>query len=43
MGVSTDILEASGRAYLRALSTALANSPAQEAERVLEADAAQTP
>src|SRR3954470_17226465 len=31
-GVSTDILEASGRAYLRALSNALANSPVAEAE-----------
>jgi hypothetical protein len=41
--VSTDILEASGRAYLRALSTALADSPSAEAERLLEADPAQTP
>lgn len=31
VGVSTDILEASGRTYLRALSTLLANSPAAEA------------
>ncbi len=34
-GVSTDILEASGRAYLRALSNALANSPVAEAEHHL--------
>ena len=34
-GVSTDILEASGRAYLRALSNALANSAAAEAEHHL--------
>ena len=31
-GVSTDILEASGKAYLRALSTALAADEAVEAE-----------
>jgi len=43
VGVSTDILEASGRAYLRALSTALADSPSAEAEHVLAADAARTP
>src|SRR3954466_2796102 len=36
-GVSTDILEASGRAYLRALSNALANSPVAEAEHHLRA------
>jgi 2-isopropylmalate synthase len=36
-GVSTDILEASGRAYLRALTNALAEaSPVAEAERELE-------
>jgi 2-isopropylmalate synthase len=34
-GVSTDILEASGRAYLRALSNVLANSPVAEAEHHL--------
>jgi len=34
-GVSTDILEASGRAYLRALSNALANSAVAEAEHHL--------
>jgi 2-isopropylmalate synthase len=33
-GVSTDILEASGKAYLRALSTALAADEAVEAEHV---------
>ncbi len=36
-GVSTDILEASGRAYLRALTNALANSPVAEAEHHLRA------
>jgi 2-isopropylmalate synthase len=34
VGVSTDILEASGKAYLRALSTALAAQQAPEAEHV---------
>jgi 2-isopropylmalate synthase len=34
-GVSTDILEASGHAYLRALTTALAGSPVAEAEHHL--------
>jgi 2-isopropylmalate synthase len=34
-GVSTDILEASGQAYLRALANALANSPVAEAEHHL--------
>src|SRR4051794_644375 len=34
VGVSTDILEASGKAYLRALSTALAAEQAPEAEHV---------
>jgi 2-isopropylmalate synthase len=43
-GVSTDILEASGRAYLRALASAIAKvSPVAEAERTLAADAAHTP
>ena len=43
-GVSTDILEASGRAYLRALSTAVANSPVAEAEHhVREAESIPTP
>jgi 2-isopropylmalate synthase len=41
-GVSTDILEASGRAYLRALTNALADSPVAEAEHHLE-EAARTP
>src|SRR5438270_419261 len=43
-GVSTDILEASGRAYLRALSYALSESAAAEAEHHLRrADAVETP
>ena len=43
-GVSTDILEASGRAYLRALTNALRDSPVAEAEHHLErAEAAGTP
>src|SRR5437868_2511581 len=43
-GVSTDILEASGRAYLRALSNALRDSPAAEAEHHLRAaGAVETP
>ncbi|HEX8857170.1 MAG TPA: 2-isopropylmalate synthase [Thermoleophilaceae bacterium] len=43
-GVATDILEASGRAYLRALSNALATSPAvAEAEHHLREEAARTP
>jgi len=43
-GVSTDILEASGRAYLRALSNALRDSPAAEAEHHLRAaGTAETP
>jgi 2-isopropylmalate synthase len=46
-GVSTDILEASGRAYLRALANALAaeRGPVAEAERHLSAadEAARTP
>jgi 2-isopropylmalate synthase len=41
-GVSTDILEASGRAYLRALTNALAASPVAEAEHAL-AEAQHTP
>jgi len=39
-GVSTDILEASGRAYLRALTNALADSAVAEPERHLEQQAA---
>jgi 2-isopropylmalate synthase len=42
-GVSTDILEASGKAYLRALSGALADDVAGEAERLLEREARKTP
>jgi 2-isopropylmalate synthase len=43
-GVSTDILEASGRAYLRALSNALASSPVAEAEHhAREAEHSPTP
>jgi 2-isopropylmalate synthase len=50
VGVSTDILEASGKAYLRALSTALSKadedwsgSAAEEAERALEREERSTP
>ena len=43
VGVSTDILEASGKAYLRALSNALAKDVAAEAERMLEREAKKTP
>jgi 2-isopropylmalate synthase len=42
-GVSTDILEASGKAYLRALSTALSDDAVAEAERVLEREARSAP
>jgi 2-isopropylmalate synthase len=42
-GVSTDILEASGKAYLRALSNALRDDAVAEAERVLEREAKKTP
>jgi 2-isopropylmalate synthase len=42
VGVSTDILEASGKAYLRAISNALDNAVA-EAERVLEQEAKKAP
>src|SRR4029453_2035768 len=42
-GVSTDILEASGRAYLRALSNALAESPVDEAEHHLGRQATAPP
>jgi 2-isopropylmalate synthase len=41
-GVSTDILEASGRAYLRALTNAIEQSPVAEAEHHLE-EAVHTP
>ena len=44
VGVSTDILEASGKAYLRALSNAVGESRAADAERHPErAEAARTP
>jgi 2-isopropylmalate synthase len=43
VGVSTDILEASGRAYLRALSNVLQDSPVAEAEHLLEAEAKKSP
>src|SRR3712207_849400 len=43
VGYSTDILEASGKAYLRALSNALSASAAAEAEHHLEREAQQTP
>jgi 2-isopropylmalate synthase len=42
-GVATDILEASGRAYLRALTNALQNSPVAEAEDVLRSEPATAP
>jgi 2-isopropylmalate synthase len=42
-GVSTDILEASGKAYLRALSNALSDDAVAEAERLLEREAKKTP
>jgi 2-isopropylmalate synthase len=42
-GVSTDILEASGKAYLRALSNALSDDAVAEAERLLEREARKTP
>jgi 2-isopropylmalate synthase len=42
-GVSTDILEASGKAYLRALSNALPDDAVAEAERLLESEARKTP
>src|SRR5687768_7299026 len=42
-GVSTDILEASGKAYLRALSNAQADSPVAEAEHHLRAETESAP
>jgi 2-isopropylmalate synthase len=42
VGVSTDILEASGKAYLRAISNAIANDVTAEAEHVLEREAKKT-
>jgi 2-isopropylmalate synthase len=43
VGYSTDILEASGKAYLRAMSNALGESAAAEAEHHLEQEAKKTP
>jgi 2-isopropylmalate synthase len=43
VGVSTDILEASGKAYLRAISNAIASDVTAEAERMLEHEAKKTP
>jgi 2-isopropylmalate synthase len=42
-GVSTDILEASGKAYLRAISNVLSDDAVAEAERVLEQEARTAP
>src|ERR671921_595419 len=42
-GVATDILEASARAYVRALSNALDGAAVREAEGVLNAEAAREP
>jgi 2-isopropylmalate synthase len=42
-GVSTDILEASGKAYLRAISSVLSDDAVAEAERVLEHEARTAP
>jgi 2-isopropylmalate synthase len=42
-GVSTDILEASGRAYLRALTNAISDSPVAEAEHHLGREPEHTP
>src|SRR5215204_4145354 len=43
VGVSTDILEASGKAYLRAISNVLSDDAVAEAERVLEQEARTAP
>ena len=43
VGVSTDILEASGKAYLRAISNVLSDDAVAEAERVLEQEARAAP
>jgi len=43
VGVSTDILEASGKAYLRAISNVLSDDAVAEAERVLEQEARVAP
>ena len=42
-GVSTDILEASGKAYLRAISNVLSDDAVAEAEHVLEQEARSAP
>jgi 2-isopropylmalate synthase len=42
-GVSTDILEASGKAYLRAISSVLSDDAVAEAERLLEQEARTAP
>jgi 2-isopropylmalate synthase len=42
-GVSTDILEASGKAYLRAISSVLSDNAVAEAEHVLEQEARTAP
>jgi 2-isopropylmalate synthase len=43
IGVSTDILEASGKAYLRAISNVLSDDAVAEAERLLEQEARSAP
>jgi 2-isopropylmalate synthase len=43
IGVSTDILEASGKAYLRAISNVLSDDAVAEAERLLEQAARSAP
>jgi 2-isopropylmalate synthase len=43
VGVSTDILEASGKAYLRAISNVLSDDAVAEAERVLEQEGRTVP
>jgi 2-isopropylmalate synthase len=43
VGVSTDILEASGKAYLRAISNVISDDAVAEAERVLEQEARAAP
>ena len=42
-GVSTDILEASGKAYLRALSNVISDDAVAEAERLLEQETRKAP
>jgi 2-isopropylmalate synthase len=43
VGVSTDILEASGKAYLRAISNIISDDAVAEAERLLEQEARSAP